>query len=117
VNCPDGVNILPPLYNQQLPSRNYYLHFPHYSPQRGKPGAVVISGNYKLIEWYEGGKVELYDLSKDEGEKNNIAEAYSDVVNQLGKDLYAWRKNIGSKMCTPNPVYTGKEAVFKVLRV
>lgn len=105
---PDGVNILPLLYNQKIKDRNYYLHFPHYSPQRGRPGAVVISGNYKLIQWYEDGKVELYDLSKDEGETNDIANAHTDIVNRLGQDLYAWRQKIGAKMCTPNPTYVGK---------
>jgi hypothetical protein len=64
----DGVTILPLLQGNKMVGRNYYLHFQHYSPQHGKQGAVVRSGNYRLVEWYEDGKLEWYDLSKDEGE-------------------------------------------------
>lgn len=87
--------------------RVYNLHFPHYSPQRGKPGAVRIEGNYKLIEWYEDGKVALYDIQADEGETNNLAEAMPNKVAQMKAALSAWRNMVGAKMCTPNPIYTG----------
>lgn len=102
---PDGVNLIPLLHNQPLLPRNYYVHFPHYSPQHGKPGALVISGNYKLIEWYESGELELYDLSTDEGEKNNIAAANKALTEQLKTSLDQWRIEMGAKMCTPNPNY------------
>jgi arylsulfatase A len=105
---PDGVSILPLLQGSTLPDRNYYLHFPHYSPQRGKPGAVVRSGNYKLIEWYEDGKLELYDLSNDEGEQDDIAGKNPGLVQQLEAALGTWRKTVGAKMPEPNPGYTGK---------
>jgi arylsulfatase A len=105
---PDGVNILPLLSNNNLPDRNYYVHFPHYSPQHGKPGALVISGKYKLIEWYEDGKIELYDLSVDEGEKNNIAPLNELVVKQLKLQLDNWRKSVNAKMPVPNPDYNAK---------
>jgi arylsulfatase A len=102
---PDGVTILPLLQGSTIANRNYYLHFPHYSPQRGKPGAVIRSGNYKLIEWYEDGKLELYDLSKDEGEVNDIAAENTALVQQMKASLASWRKNMGAKMPEPNPAY------------
>lgn len=104
-NSPDGVSIVPLLQGKKIADRNYYLHFPHYSPQHGKPGAVVRSGNYKLIEWYEDGKLELYDLSNDEGEKKNIAESNPEIVQRLKTDLDSWKKNAGAKMTQPNPGY------------
>jgi arylsulfatase A len=102
---PDGVTIIPLLKGKKIAPRNYYLHFPHYSPQHGKPGAVIRSGNYKLIEWYEDGKLELYDLSKDEGEKNDIAAANTALVQQLKAALDAWRKSVNAKMPENNPGY------------
>jgi arylsulfatase A len=102
---PDGVTIVPLLYGNKIAGRNYYLHFPHYSPQRGKPGAVIRNGNYKLIEWYEDGKLELYDLSKDEGETNDIAAANTELVQQMKAKLDAWRKNISANMPKNNPLY------------
>jgi arylsulfatase A len=102
---PDGVSLVPILQNKAIADRNLYWHFPHYSPQRGLPGAAIRKGNYKLIEWYEDGKLELFDLSKDEGEENNIATANVSIVNDMKAALDEWRKNMNAKMPTPNPNY------------
>ena len=102
---PDGVSLLPVLAGKALKTRNYYLHFPHYSPQRGKPGAVIRSGKFKLIEWYEDGRYELFDVEKDAGEQNNLAAAFPNLVNELKASLSAWRKQVGAIMPVPNPKY------------
>jgi arylsulfatase A-like enzyme len=102
---PDGISIVPLLFNQSLPERHYYLHFPHYSPQRGKPGAVIRRGNYKLIEWYEEGNLELYDLEKDESETTNIASEFPHLVNEMKAALNKWRIDMKVKMTEPNPNY------------
>jgi arylsulfatase A len=102
---PDGVSLLPLLQNKTIVDRNLYWHFPHYSPQHGLPGAVIRKGNYKLIEWYEDGKIELFDLSKDEGEQNNIAVSHIEIVNEMKAALNEWRKNVNAKMPTTNPNY------------
>jgi arylsulfatase A len=102
---PDGVSLVPILQNKTIAGRNLYWHFPHYSPQRGMPGAAIRKGNYKLIEWYEDGKLELFDLSKDEGEQNNIAAAKGAIVMVMKVDLDLWRKNMNAKMPTLNPNY------------
>jgi arylsulfatase A len=104
-NSPDGVNLVSLLQNKNIADRNLYWHFPHYSPQHGKPGAAIRSGNYKLIEWYEDGKLELYDLSKDEGETNDIAAANATLVQQMKSSLDAWRKSVHAKMPENNPGY------------
>jgi arylsulfatase A len=103
----DGVGLLPVIQGKKLPKRDYFLHFPHYSPQRGKPGAVIRRGNYKLIEWYEDGKIELFDLSKDESEANNIAAQNKKLVRTLKTALDKWRKKVDAKFATPNPIYAG----------
>jgi arylsulfatase A len=102
---PDGVSLVPILQNKAITDRNLYWHFPHYSPQRGLPGAAIRKGNYKLIEWYEDGKLELFDLSKDEGEQNNIAATNTALVNEMKVLLSDWRKKMNAQMPTPNPNY------------
>jgi arylsulfatase A len=102
---PDGVSLVPLLQNKTIADRNLYWHFPHYSPQHGLPGAAIRKGNYKLIEWYEDGKLELFDLSKDEGEQNNIAAANVALVQQMKLSLDAWRKSMNAKMPMANPNY------------
>jgi arylsulfatase A len=105
MQSPDGLGLLPLFQGGRLPERNYYLHFPHYSPQHGKPGAVIRRGNYKLIEWYEDGKLELYDVVNDEGETKDLALQKPELVKELKAALYAWRNSIGAKMPAPNPLY------------
>jgi arylsulfatase A len=102
---PDGKSILPLILGQSQPPRDYALHFPHYSPQRGKPGAVLRRGKFKLIEWYEDGKLELFDLEKDESESVNIAADHPTLVGEMKAALDAWRLQTGAKMPTPNPTY------------
>jgi arylsulfatase A len=104
----DGETLLPLLKNEKQ-QRDYFLHFPHYSPQRGKPAAVIRRGNNKLIEWYEDGKLELFDLADDPGETKNIAPENAATVEELKAALDAWRKNIGAKMPLPNPAYKGQQ--------
>jgi arylsulfatase A len=101
----DGVGLMPLLKGKTMEPKNYFLHFPHYSPQHGKPGAVAIVNNYKLIEWYETGELELYHLATDEAEKNNIATTNNSIVQQMQQALQQWRKTVGAKMPTPNPNY------------
>jgi arylsulfatase A len=105
LKSPDGVSLTPLLKNKKIAERSLFWHFPHYSPQQGKPGAVIRKGNYKLVEWYEDGKLELFNLSTDEGENTNIALTNAELVNQMKAELGNWRSNVKAKMPTPNPAY------------
>ncbi len=102
----DGISFVPSIYGKKMPERDYYLHFPHYSPQHGKPGAVIRRGNYKLIEWYEDGKIELFNLQDDISEENNLATGMPDKVAELKEKLDNWRNSVDAKMMVPNPAYT-----------
>lgn len=53
---------------------------------------AVRSGNYKLIDFYEQGRVELYNLKEDPSEMVNIAESKRDIADALMKDIQVWRK-------------------------
>lgn len=101
----DGVSLRPLFRGDRLPDRAVYWHYPHYSDQGGRPGGAVRRGEYKLVEYFEDGRRELFDLKRDVGEGRNLAADRPEVAARLAADLAAWRKAVGAKVPTPNPGY------------
>lgn len=100
----DGESILPLLKQTGTLKRDaIYWHYPHY--HHSSPAGAIREGKSKLIEFYEDGRLELYDLASDIGEKNNLAGTMPKKAAQLQQKLAAWRQSIGAKMPTPNPDY------------
>jgi arylsulfatase A-like enzyme len=100
----DGVSIVPLLRGgQSLPRQAIYWHYPHYANQGGSPGGVVRAGDYKLIEFYEDNRVELYNLKDDLGEKNNLADKMPDKAKELREMLARWRQEVGARTPTRAP--------------
>ena len=81
-----------------------FRHYPHDGNQGGAPGGVVRDGDWKLIEWYEGG-VELYNLAHDVEEKHNLTAGNSAKLEELQAKLAVWRKEVGAILPVPNPAY------------
>jgi hypothetical protein len=73
--------------------------------QAGGPGGAVRLGDFKIIEWFEDERVELYDLKNDLAEKNDLAAAMPDKASELRKMLQDWRNDVGAALPTPNPDY------------
>ena len=69
------------------------------------PSGAVRAGDYKLIEVFETGKKELYNLKQDIGETKDFSEEKPELVEKLSKMLEDWRTASGSQMATPNPDY------------
>ena len=107
----DGISIAPLLKGGSILSRTFYWHYPHYSNQGGGPAGCVRDGDWKLIEWYEDGSHELYNIREDVSEKNDLAAKMPDKVKELTEKLGAWRKEVGAKMPVPNPDYDGQTHV------
>jgi len=104
----DGVSLLPQLRGRCGPGRRVlYWHYPHYSNQGGRPGGAVRAGRYKLIEFYEGGRVELYDLARDPGEAHDISGERPVQTHYLESALRRWRARVGAQTMRPNPDYKG----------
>jgi arylsulfatase A len=101
----DGISIAPLLRGETIRRDALYWHFPHYSNQGGKPGGAVRAGDLKLIEFYETGRRELYDVRRDVGETRNLAGDRPEVVQQLAAKLDAWRRSVDAQMMKPNPDY------------
>lgn len=99
----DGVSLVPLLKGgKRLNRQDLFWHYPHYSNQGGGPGGAIRSGDYKLIEFFEDDRIELYNLKKDIGEKNNLFARMPNRAEQMRKRLHAWRTEIGAKMPTLN---------------
>jgi arylsulfatase A-like enzyme len=84
-----------------------YWHFPGYlgagtDQWRTTPVSSIHAGDWKLMEFFEDGKQELYNLKNDIGEEHNVAKENPDKVKELHAKLVAWREQVGAKMPTPN---------------
>jgi arylsulfatase A-like enzyme len=102
----DGVSLLPLLKGEGTLLREaIFWHFPHYHGSTWAPGAAVRAGDWKLIEFYHEGTVELYNLAEDIGERSNLAGQMPDRTNELRKRLRDWQESVGAKMPVPNPDY------------
>jgi hypothetical protein len=57
--------------------------------------------DYKLIEWYENGRIELYNLKNDIGERHDLAAEMPKKAAELRRMLHKWRRQTNAKMPTP----------------
>jgi arylsulfatase A-like enzyme len=88
-----------------------YWHFPHYSNHGlQSPGGAIRAGDYKLLEYFENGTVQLFNLRNDPGEQHDLAGAEPERAAKLKAMLHTWRKNVNTQMMPPNPVYAGGAA-------
>jgi arylsulfatase A-like enzyme len=104
----DGVSLVPLLKGGELARGPLFWHYPHYGNQGGAPGGAVRDGDWKLIEWYEDGSLELFNLRDDLGERNNLAAREPSRVKALQAKLNAWRAEVGARMPAPNPKFQPK---------
>ncbi len=93
--------------SKSLKRSDIFWHFPGYlgageNTYRTKPVSVIRSGNYKLLEFLEDGKIELYNLVEDVGEKNNLASQMPDLKKELYDKLTNWRNDIKAPMPSKN---------------
>lgn len=103
----DGQSLLPWIFDQpNKPDRDpIFQHFPGYLGLEGKPDqwrtlpvSVIQSGSWKLMEFLEDGRLELYNLATDPGETSNLAETHSAKTEELRSRLVEWRERIQAPM-------------------
>jgi len=98
----DFQDISPVLFEQKPLNRPLFWHQPHYMNQGGKPAGVAREGDWKLIEQYEDGSLELYNLAKDPSETTDLAAAEPARVAALRGKLEAWRRSVGAEPIKAN---------------
>ncbi len=110
-----------PLLTQsgQIPDRTLFWHFPVYLQAyagiaddshdplfRTRPGSALRQGKWKLHEYFEDGRIELYDLESDLGERTNLAATHPEKTAELHRLLRQWRAEMDAPIpAEPNPEY------------
>ncbi|MBN1672346.1 MAG: sulfatase [Kiritimatiellae bacterium] len=118
----DGTSLVPLLTGRadRLAREALFWHFPcylqglpggfkadaHKPPWRTTPCGAVRKGRWKLIEYFEDGALELYDLETDIGEKQNLAAQMPDKTAELHEWMKTWRRQLNAPVPDqPNPEY------------
>lgn len=102
----DYTNIAPLLLGAgSLAERPLFWHMPNYTNQGGRPSGAVLEGDWKLIEHYEDGRLELFNLKADVSEKADIAATEPARVAALRGKLEAWRRSVNASMPKANPAF------------
>jgi len=106
----DGVSLVPLLNGDPDFDRGPMIwHYPHYLPRHhAKPGSAIRSGDWKLIQYYEDGRQELYNLKQDIGESDNLVKRMPEKAVELKTRLDAMLKEHGAKIPAPDPAYKKK---------
>ncbi|MFO0060672.1 MAG: sulfatase-like hydrolase/transferase, partial [Planctomyces sp.] len=91
----------------KTPRRDLFWHFPGYlgagaGQWRTLPAGAIRSGNWKLLEFFEDQRLELYDLAADPSQQKNLASAEPQRTQQLHARLIEWRQAISARMPEPN---------------
>ncbi len=115
----DGVSLLPLFKGESIAKRSIYWHFPAYLQSyqrnneqpdpffRARPCGVIRDGDWKLIEYFEDGRLELFNLAEDIGEKVNLATSLPEKAKSMHSRIKSWRSN------TKAPVPTEKNPDYK----
>ena len=107
----DGVSIAKLLKDPsaKLDRETLYWHYPHYHPGGATPYGAIRDGDYRLVEFFEDNRVELYNLAAEIGESTDLAAKQPDKRDALLAKLHTWRKSVGAQMPSANPNYDPKQ--------
>ena len=95
----DGTSLMPLLRGEAMKRDALYFHYPNYAFHRdNRLGSAIRAGSYKLIENFDDGSLELYDLGADIGEQNNLVEEMPELALGLRSELAEWRQQVGARM-------------------
>ena len=102
----DGMSLKPALTGKNPPALAARDLFWHKASQRPtSPGdyvsTAIRSDRYKLLDFYQQNRIELYDLQSDPGENHNLAIEQPEITRQLMQKLNDWRKEMNVKMADP----------------
>ncbi len=98
------------LKGRSIAPRDLFWHYPHYGNQGGEPSTIIRSDDWKLIHYWEDGRDELYDLSREVGEQRDLSDTKPQVRASLRKKLDKWIEQTGARLPQLNPRYDDKLA-------
>lgn len=95
----DGRSLVPLLQNRGSFDREaIFWHFPHYHGSGNRPSGALRCGEYKLVEWFEDGRIELYNIEEDIREQHDLAGTMPRKATELREMLHAWRRKVDARM-------------------
>jgi len=86
------------------PREELVFHFPHYQSDDGPQSAIRL-GNLKLLRFYEDDRVLLFDLAKDIGERDDLAQRMPAEAERLRQRLERHLTAVDAQLPTPNPEF------------
>lgn len=105
----DGESLLPLVRDPRarLSRDAFFQHFPGYlgagpGQWRTTPVSLIHAGDWKLMEFLEDGRLELYNLRDDIGESRNLAKELPEKTRELHARLVAWRASVKAPMPAKN---------------
>ena len=110
----DGVSFAGLLRGGPAPApRPLFWHYPHYHGSTWTPGAAVRDADWKLMEFYDYGTVELYDLKNDPFETRDLAATQPGKKRELLAKLRAWQKSVNAQIPAPDSGASGQPSASK----
>ncbi|WP_245967175.1 sulfatase [Ulvibacterium marinum] len=114
---PDGVSLKPLLEGDSLPERALFWHYPHYGNQGGDPSSIIREGEWKLIHYWEDGRNELYNLTKDPGEQEDVQAENPEIAKGLNNKLNNWLRDMNAIIPQKDPEYDPNEDALRNTRI
>lgn len=96
----DGVSLMPLFRGKKHVSRDaIYFHYPMEKPHflGGSSSSAIRNGDWKLVEFLDTGKVELYDLAHDLSESHDLASDQPKRAAKLRKQLDDWKRSVNAE--------------------
>ncbi len=115
----DGASLLPLMTGQVKDvdrSQPLVWHFPYYHPEKKfadcpeeigvgdfvtsqtRPHSAIRSGDWKLIQFYEEDRVELYYLADDLAEQHDLSAEHPEKARELHRELNAYLKQVEARL-------------------
>ncbi len=107
----DGESLIPVLTQTgDLQRDALFWHYPHYSNAGATPTGAMRSGDWKLIEFFEDGRLALFNLADDPGESTDLSAQFPERVSDMAEKLAGWRVDVAAKPALANPHYDPERA-------
>ena len=87
----------------ELMSAPAYWRAARHAPSTTTPVSAVRKGDWKLLEYFEDGRIELFNLKKDLGETTDLSSTQLEIAKRLATELRTWRQEVGALLPEPNP--------------
>ncbi len=96
----DGKSFLSSVYKpaNEFERGPIFFHFPHFSGQNGYPAGAVREGDWKLVETFETGQIELFNIAEDISEGTDVSKKYPNKAEHMYNLLKNWQNSVDAQM-------------------